>query len=81
MMNTNPFHTPVKFLVRRTIHEIGSPSEALNYLQTKWPAGGGSSYVNAERVLISVLQGARPIPDGRRAFLRAAEEAGLFILE
>ena len=58
---------------------ITSTEEAANALLFNWPVDSGDEFRAAQRVFIDVLEGKRPTGDAREAFVRAAEEAGVFI--
>jgi Protein of unknown function (DUF982) len=80
-MNDNNFNRPVRFLANKKIQVILSPKEALAYLQTRWPAGEGVRLRSAQKTLAAVIEQGRPVPDGRRSFVRALQEAGFFLLD
>ncbi|MDX3929274.1 MAG: DUF982 domain-containing protein [Shinella sp.] len=60
---------------------IGSTEEAARVLLTKWPVKEGKAYLRAQKVCLDVMEGKRKPEEARRAFLKAAEEAGVFVRE
>jgi hypothetical protein len=60
---------------------VGSTREAQDILLYRWPAQGGEAFRHALDVCASVLNDQQPADDARRAFLLAAEEAGIFVAD
>ena len=58
---------------------ITSAEEAANALLFHWPVDDGDEFRAAQKIMLAVIEGKRPAEDAREAFLRAAEEAGVFI--
>ncbi|MBD9375469.1 DUF982 domain-containing protein [Rhizobium sp. ARZ01] len=54
-------------------------SEAAEILLNRWPAEAGQAHLHARIACVAVLNGHASPDHARDAFIRAAEEAGIFI--
>ncbi|MCT8991247.1 DUF982 domain-containing protein [Chelativorans sp. SCAU2101] len=61
------------------IFDIVSVRQAAEFLILHWPEAhsGSWKHVHAQTACLDVLEGKRDAEDARRAFLEAAEEAGI----
>ena len=58
---------------------ITNTDEASHFLLNHWPVRGGKIRLEAMRVFLAVLADERPQDDARAAFIKAAQEAELFV--
>ncbi|RCS25055.1 DUF982 domain-containing protein [Phyllobacterium salinisoli] len=58
---------------------VASAWEAVECLKTYWPPVHGRTYRQALQTCLDVLDGLKPVAKARRAFVHAAEEAGLIL--
>jgi hypothetical protein len=58
---------------------VSSAAEAARILLEEWPVDEGDAYVAAKAACLSVLTGNTQPDVARAAFLKAAEEAGVFV--
>ena len=58
---------------------IASAEEAALALLTRWPVKEGKAFFEAQRACLDVLEDKKPPDTSRAAFLKAAEEAGVFV--
>jgi hypothetical protein len=58
---------------------VASTAEAAHILVTQWPLRTGRAYRSAQKTFAAVLAGNQDALTARHAFLKAAEEAGVFI--
>lgn len=80
-MNTGVWDEPVTFATTTLgqYRTITSATEAAHVLMGQSPINDGKELRRARRACLDVLQGTREPTASREAFLRAAEEAGVFI--
>lgn len=60
---------------------VTNTKDATRILMTQWPRAHGRRLSKAKKTCFSVLEGAKPPSDARRAFIDAAYEADLNIRE
>jgi len=60
---------------------ISSTAEAARVLLEDWPVDEGSAWDTAQRKCLAALEGGIDHEEARQAFLKAAEEAGVFVRE
>ncbi len=78
MLDDKRFSEPVRLVIEPTgSRQINSAWEAVECLHSSWPSKRGRAYRSALRSCLDVLDGLRPVPTARRAFARAAKEAGV----
>ncbi|WP_421578626.1 DUF982 domain-containing protein [Shinella sp. M31] len=58
---------------------VTSTAEAARALMDKWPVDTGGAYEAALRTCLAAMEGDETPDAAREAFLKAAEEAGVFI--
>jgi len=58
---------------------ISSTAEAARVLLEDWPVDEGSAWDTAQRKCLAALEGGIDHEEARQAFLKAAEEAGVFV--
>lgn len=66
-------HGPGKY------RNVLSTREAAELLLMNWPVEGGEAHLLARRACLAVLEGEEQPEVARQAFIKAAEEAGIFI--
>lgn len=81
-MDTGRWNEPVTFETTRIGHyrTIASTAEAARALLEDWPIHAGKALAEARKTCLAVLEGKKEPAAAREAFLRAAEEAEVFIL-
>ncbi|GMB80553.1 DUF982 domain-containing protein [Shinella zoogloeoides] len=72
---------PVTFETQKlgVYRTIASTEEAARALLTDWPVHSGHAFMKAQKVCLAVLEGRKKAADARAAFLKAAEEANVFV--
>lgn len=80
-MTTGRWNEPITFETQNLgqYRTIASAAEAARVLLEDWPVEGGIEYLRAKAVCLTVLSGEVEPDLSREAFLRAAEEAGVFV--
>lgn len=80
-MNRGNWDQPVTIETMKLGHyrTITSTDEAARVLTGDWPITQGEALLEACRVCMDVLEGKKAPAAARDAFLKAAEEAGVFI--
>jgi hypothetical protein len=81
-MRDEPFEMPLTVTARGRgpSSRLASAAQAAHYMVDQWPeTGRGPRYRNALKACVDVLEGRKRIGAARRAFLRAAGEAGLSV--
>ncbi len=58
---------------------IDSTSEAALTLLNRWPTDNGKKLIAAKQICLAVLEGREEPIKARKAFLKAAEEAHVFV--
>jgi hypothetical protein len=58
---------------------VTSTAEAARALMHKWPVDAGAAYETALKTCLAAMEGEETPDAARRAFLKAAEEADVFI--
>lgn len=58
---------------------ISSTAEAARVLLDDWPVDEGASFLSAKSLCLAALEGVIDHEEARQAFLKAAEEAGVFV--
>jgi hypothetical protein len=80
-MDDGSWEVPITF----ETHKLGkywtvtSTAEAARALMHKWPVDTGEAYGAALRTCLAAMEGDETPDVARRAFLKAAEEADIFI--
>lgn len=80
-MDDGSWEEPITF----ETHKLGkywtvtSTAEAARALMDKWPVGSGEAYEAALRSCLAAMEGEETPDVAREAFLKAAEEADVFI--
>jgi Protein of unknown function (DUF982) len=75
------FHPPV-FVAIGTSGEavaVTSSLQALEHLLGRWPAKDGTMYQHARHACVMAIQGSIDSKVARKAFARAAREAGILV--
>ena len=81
-MENKPWSKPVTFEAGPGTHRVvATTDEASHYLLNRWPVEGGSHYIEARKICLDVLAGLRTPDDARAAFIAAAAEAGLPVVD
>jgi hypothetical protein len=81
-MENKPWSKPVEFeAAPGTCRVVASTDEASHYLLNRWPMDGGENYIEARKICLDVLAGLRSPEDARAAFILAAAEAGLIVID
>ena len=71
-----PWRAPVLVRIGHGSSEaVGSASDAMHYLQHRWPAERGSHYLQATKLCKEAAQGLVPAEVARESFISAAIEA------
>lgn len=80
-MNRGNWDEPVTIETMKLGHyrTISTTEEAARVLTGDWPIEHGEALLDACRVCMDVLEGKKEPEAAREAFLKAAEEAGVFI--
>ena len=81
-MRDEPFEIPLSVAGRRRGRSstLASAAQAAHFLVDRWPdAERGPKYRTALKACMDVLEGRKQVGAARRAFLRAAGEAGLSV--
>jgi hypothetical protein len=58
---------------------ITSTEEASHFLVNHWPIQGSNKHLEARKICLAVLAGERPADDARTSFIKAAQEAAIFV--
>lgn len=80
-MGTGRWSEPVTFETQRLgqYRTISSAAEAARVLLDEWPTDNGKAYTKAKAACLAALAGDGDAEAARQAFLRAADEADIFI--
>ncbi|WP_421581148.1 DUF982 domain-containing protein [Shinella sp. M31] len=80
-MNDGNWEEPITFETNKLgkYWTVTSTAEAARALMDKWPANAGEAYEAALRTCLAAMEGDEAPDAAREAFLRAAEEADVFI--
>lgn len=72
---------PLRVEVRKLGHHIDATNvlDLIEILWRMWPVTDGTAFVLALVVCQEVIDGDRPADEARRAFLEAAQEAGVTV--
>lgn len=72
---------PVTFetLTLGVCRTIASTQEAARVLLEEWPVDEGAAWAEAQDKCLAALEGDLDHEEARKAFLNAAEEAGIFV--
>jgi len=72
---------PVTFETQRLgqYRTIASAEEAARALLADWPTQSGDAFMKAKKICLAVLEGRKTPDAAREAFLKATEEAGIFV--
>ena len=68
---------PVQLLLAGNVESIGSPTEALSLMSSRWPGDTNSSYRKARRECSNFFKRKASSNQVRVAFVTAAAQAGL----
>ena len=80
MPDPRPFALVVIETAPGRFRNINSVAEAAEMLLFQWPeAGRGPAYAAATRACLNALEGKATTEVARRAFMIAAQEAGIFV--
>ncbi|AIC28086.1 hypothetical protein IE4803_CH02961 [Rhizobium etli bv. phaseoli str. IE4803] len=60
---------------------VRSLSDVADALMVAWPTDDGEEYIAAVKACVDAIQGNIPAKVARAAFIRAAEEAGIPVIE
>lgn len=82
-MDPKRWNKPVTFQTGKIgqYRTIDSTSEAVLTLMNQWPMDSGKKLEKAKKVCLAVLEGSERPMKARNAFLKAAEEARVFVRE
>lgn len=80
-METGRWEEPVTFETNKLgqYRTISSAAEAAHVLISQWPYNRGKAHAKAQETCLAVLEGRRKAGDSRKAFLKAAGEASVFV--
>lgn len=80
-MNRGYWNRPVTFETTTlgVYRTISSTAEAARVLLDDWPVDEGVSFLRAKSTCLAALEGGIDHEEARQAFLKAAEEAGVFV--
>ena len=81
-METGPWNecVPVRMPNDTKIHMVSNTHQAAELLKRHWPATHGPAYENAINVCLAVLERDRPAYLARAAFVAAAKEAHVILV-
>lgn len=81
MMDIGRWNEPVTFETQTlgVYLTISSAAEAARVLLEEWPADEGEAFLKAKAACLAVMAGDAAPEESRRAFLRAADEADVFV--
>lgn len=77
MRDQKPWHQPVTLTIPDGPTVTVANSEAALFSLELWPSSDTHTVSTVRNVLVDVLRGARPIRDGRRAFIDGARQLGI----
>lgn len=82
-MNEGNWEEPITFETNKLgkYWTVTSTAEAARALMDKWPVESGAAYEAALKTCLAAMEGAETPDAAREAFLKAAEEADVFIRE
>lgn len=80
-MKTGRWEEPVTFETGKLgqYRTISSTAEAAHVLISQWPYNGGKAYAKAQETCLAVLEGRSKASAARKAFVKAAAEASVFV--
>lgn len=80
-MNAGRWEEPITFETQQLgqFRTIASTTEAAHILMGQWPVETGKAMQKAQETFLAVLEGKKKPAAARKAFLKAAKEAGVFI--
>ena len=80
-MNRGYWKRPVTFetMTLGMYRTISSTAEAARVLLDDWPVDEGTAWSRAQQKCLAALEGGVDHEEARQAFLKAAEEAGVFV--
>jgi len=80
-MDDSSWEEPITFETNRLgkYWTVTSTAEAARALMERWPVDTGEAYEAALRTCLAAMEGRETPDDARGAFLKAAEEADVFI--
>lgn len=80
-MNSGVWEKPITFETNKLgkYWTVTSAAEAARALMERWPVDTGKALEEAQRTCLAVLEGKEDPAIAREAFIKAAEEAGVFI--
>lgn len=80
-MDDGKWEEPITFETTElgTYWTVTSTAEAARALMERWPVENGEALQSARETCLAVLEGKEDPAVAREAFIRAAEEAGVFI--
>lgn len=80
-METGQWDEPVTFETSKhgQFRTIASTVEAAHVLISQWPHATGKAYAKAQKACLGVLEGRKKASAARKAFVKAAAEASVFI--
>ncbi|MEI5682761.1 MULTISPECIES: DUF982 domain-containing protein [unclassified Mesorhizobium] len=76
------FDSPVSIALgpsKNVMVNVVSANEAAEILVTRWPDRRGPRHLEARKIVLAALEGRLQPSDGRKAFVKAAEEADILI--
>jgi hypothetical protein len=81
VMDPKRWNKPVTFQTGKIgqYRTIDSTSEAAFTLMNQWPTDSGEKLTRAKMICLAVLEGREEPDKARNAFLKAAEEAHVFV--
>jgi len=80
-MNSGVWEKPITFETTRLgkYWTVTSAAEAARALMERWPVDTGEALQRARETCLAVLEGKEKPEVAREAFIKAADEAGVFI--
>ncbi|WEX74215.1 DUF982 domain-containing protein [Sinorhizobium numidicum] len=81
-MDTGPWNecVPVRLPNETAVHMVSNTRQAAELLAKSWPVSHGKAYENAIEVCLAVLERDYPSYIARAAFVAAAKEAQVYLL-
>jgi hypothetical protein len=82
-MNATRWQSPVMLACKKSgqYFVITNTQEALDMLSAKWPVSEGRAFIEALEICAAVMEGRRRPEEAQSAFLNAADEAGIPVVD
>ena len=78
-MTEDLWDKPIELMIENSDHfrSVSGSREAVACLMTSWPTPAGKRFAAARRACLGAIEGKVKAAVARRAFIKAAEEAGI----